>query len=341
MSMIRLQNSVPQEYPSQSRDFQLLCRLYDTIFNGIQFDISTITSILDTTQCRDSILPLLQTKLGLFINKEVDNYSLRYFLDVFPLLVRNKGTAKAIQQTIVTFLKVNNIVSPITIYYTTQSISLDNQYVVPDHTILIGINSSLQDSSLLDEVFKYILPAGIGYYLYYYTDIKVINQIITEDNAILLYVSDNINSQLHGNNPAYSNEHANRVVGAVDTANIAGLDTIIPTVNGTYEPNDTSLYLGQYEGEDPFNTFIQTLGITPINGNIILYNEEEYIYRTNAWIKVVFYGTVNSLAEVTLPQTNQIIYSAEDAQYYIWSGSAWINNTYALFIFFSMNNEEV
>ena len=46
MAMIRLQNSTPSEYCAQSRDFQLLCKLYDTVFNSLQFNISTIT-----TQC--------------------------------------------------------------------------------------------------------------------------------------------------------------------------------------------------------------------------------------------------------------------------------------------------
>ena len=230
MAMIRLQNSTPSEYCAQSRDFQLFCRLYDTVFNSLQFNISTITSILDTKRCRDTILPLLQTKLGFFTNKETDNASLRYFLEVFPLLVKDKGTAKAIQRAVITFLKINKVLSPVTIYYTIEEIVLTNNYTVPDHTILIGINCSFLDTTLLEEVLKYILPAGIGYYFYFYTDIKTLDKQITRDNAVVLYTSYNINAQIRGNEPTYSRDEENRLINAVDTIMISNNDSFIPTL---------------------------------------------------------------------------------------------------------------
>lgn len=51
MSVRRLQNNVPEVYVKESRDFQLLCRLYDCILNGVKFDIDSMLNITDSKSC--------------------------------------------------------------------------------------------------------------------------------------------------------------------------------------------------------------------------------------------------------------------------------------------------
>lgn len=331
MSMIRLQNSTPSEYCAQSRDFQLLCRLYDTIFNNLQFDISTITSILNTKKCRDTILPLLQTKVGFFTNKETDNVSLRYFLEVFPLLVKNKGTEQAIRQAVITFLKINNVLSPVTIYYTIEEIVLANNYTVPDHTILIGINCSFLDTTLLEEVLKYILPAGIGYYFYFYTDISTIDKVEYKDKAVILYTSPNINSQIRGNTPVYPKDEENRLLNAVDTTLIISTDSFLPG-------QGLNLFLGIYFGEDSFDDFIynfestynQETGRWFIDGNLIMYNRKLYIFGilgNGDWVEISYFGTVAAIMDrdnySIPPSKGELVYVADEEIYYLFDGNNW------------------
>ena len=52
MSVIRVQEMTPQVYTEDSRDFQLLSRLYDSVFNGVKFDTDSILSLIDTKSCR-------------------------------------------------------------------------------------------------------------------------------------------------------------------------------------------------------------------------------------------------------------------------------------------------
>ena len=40
--MLRLENNTPSIYCQKSRDFQLFCRLYDVVNNGVKFDIDSI-----------------------------------------------------------------------------------------------------------------------------------------------------------------------------------------------------------------------------------------------------------------------------------------------------------
>ena len=114
--MIRLQDKTPEVYCAESRDFQLFCRLYDCVINGVKFDIDTIPDILDAMTCRTSMLQLLQTKLGFFTNKKLTDDALRYVLTAFPIMVKNKGSLKSIQQAVNVFFKVYGIRSEVKVW---------------------------------------------------------------------------------------------------------------------------------------------------------------------------------------------------------------------------------
>lgn len=324
MSMIRLQHQTPSIYTEESRDFQLLSRLYDCIINGIQFDVSTMTSILDTKSCRDIMLPLLQTKLGFFSKKEIDNYSLRYILQTFPDLVKNKGSLKAIKDTIATYLKIINSRSEITIYYVHGGMDLDNGYHVPDNTVLVGINTGFQDMLLLEEIFKYILPIGVGYYFYFYSTLSFKDKLKLNDNADLLFVSHNINDTLRehdylGNDTSGYYEPENRLVGAVDTI----------TLITEEEANEDSYkyFLGIHTAEEDFNTYIASLSVTPTNNkSIIIFNSDEYAYLNNTWQLITYLGSDSSLP--SYPSAYDVIYlTGENAGLYMYTGSAWVTST--------------
>ena len=348
MYMLRLQDKTPSVYCDESRDFQLLCRLYDCVYNALLYDVSTMTNILNTKECRNNMLPLLQTKLGFYTNHSMDNTSLRYILQSFPIVVKNKGSYNAIVQTLNTFLKIHNINSSVTVYYTLEEMTLYNKYVVPDNTVLIGVNTSFQDTSLLDEVFKYILPVGVGYYFYFYSDITAFDQYQIEEKAKLLFVSDNINSQVRGSVPTYSEDEKNRLIGAVDTVNIindnysntAIFTSLIPTTDGTYDAGDTSLFLGEFEGEDEFSTWVATNITSPEDGNIVVYNDSEYVYDSNDWHEIIFFGNVAKCSNYSNPNAYEVVYSingdtniGEVPGYYMYNGASWESNTFALYVF--------
>lgn len=324
MSMIRLQHQTPSVYTEESRDFQLLSRLYDCVINGIQFDVSTMTSILDTKTCRDIMLPLLQTKLGFFSKKEIDNYSLRYILQTFPDLVKNKGSLKAIKDTIATYLKIINSRSEITIYYVKDGMDLDNGYHVPDNIVLVGINTGFQDMLLLEEIFKYILPVGIGYYFYFYSTLSYQDKLKLQDSAELLYVSHNINDSLRESDYLYGSaelgtSEENRLVGAIDTI----------TLITEEEANEDSYkyFLGVHESENDFSTYITSLSVTPTNNkSIIIFNNDEYAYLSNSWHKLNYMGSVNSFPDS--PSAYDVVYlSTGTVGFYMYNGSTWVNNT--------------
>lgn len=323
MSMIRLQYRTPEVYSNESRDFQLLERLYDCIYNGLQYNISTMPSILNTKKCRDIMLPLLQTKLGFFTKKEIDNYSLRYVLEVFPLLVKNKGSIKAIKQALAMFLKLTGTYSNITVYYTKDGLTIESGAAIPENTLILGINAGFQDTLLLDEIFKYLMPVGIGYYFYFYSDININDLITIQENATLLFTSHNINDLLRDSDLLYHNDlgtsEENRLIGAVDTMTLAfSGDTFIPTENGTYNAGDLSYFLGIHKSEDGFSTYISSLSITPVNNkSLIIFNNDEYAYLGNDWHKLNYLGKVSSLPDS--PSSYDVVYYSNQLQIYLSS----------------------
>ena len=151
------------------------------------------------------------------------------------------------------------------------------------------------DNSPLDEYSEFI-PSELEYgntdygfdsQLDKYNSIEEIDSYINKDEAVLIFVSDNINAQVRSNNIEIDatkrttvNDYYNRLIGAVDTVNIDTISSVIPTENGTYNPGDSSMYIG---------IFKSIPSIDAIEGNIALIKEtdsdnyKEYIYTSGEW----------------------------------------------------------
>lgn len=110
MNIFRLQNNVPDVYVNKSRDFQIFCRLFDLYFATTKNGADGVLKTLSATTCPDGLLQLLQSKVG-YVSYDVTVYSeqLRKILDVFPYLIKQKGTYAGIYKTVGLFLRINNI----------------------------------------------------------------------------------------------------------------------------------------------------------------------------------------------------------------------------------------
>lgn len=362
MQIIRLQNKTPSIYTEESRDFQLFCRLYDCIINGLLFDSDTISELISTKNCRSNVLRLLQTKLGFFTLHNFDDNTLRYVLDGFPIMVKNKGSKKAIEYAVNTFLKINNIVSPVTVTFQKKSVTLANGYTVPDHTVVIGIYSSVQDVSVLEEIFKYILPFGTGYYFYFYSKASDITDLLTSDNAVIIYVTDNINSMLRKNT---FNEYIdisderNRLIGATDTVSLLTnyfneQGDLIPTTNDSYSVGGDLLFLGIHYSDKSFYDYLSdNFNQQFINGNTILYNEKQYTYENGTWNNLNFIGTFTEFPTENISDYTVIVYNPSDPEmiadenekqlignFCIYINSSWQLCNYPIYIFSQKNDIE-
>lgn len=146
--MFRLQNNVPEVYVDNSRDFQLLCRLYDACFGGVKFSIDSLARSTNTKECDSSLLELLKTKLGLFTTIELDDNELRYLLQAFPTIMRYKGSRRGIEY--------------INILYTKMYPTMYSSHVEfgDDYTIRFIFSEPPKNDKLLFALCSYVLPTG-------------------------------------------------------------------------------------------------------------------------------------------------------------------------------------
>ena len=164
MAIFRLQSNVPEIYINESRDFQLLCRLYDCVLGGVKLDIDTLENIIDTRSSNSILLQLLRSKIGYFTANNITSDELRIVLDAFPTIIKNKGSLLGIKQAVNTFLKVKHLKGGAYINIVNASNSDDEN----PYTINIGLESSVIDTSILDSIFYYILPTGYDVFYYFY-----------------------------------------------------------------------------------------------------------------------------------------------------------------------------
>lgn len=192
MAFIRLQDNVPPVYVNDSRDFQLLCRLYDCVNNSVMSDIDTMPNILISNDCNSVALDLLSTKVGFIPKHNITNEELRFIVDAFPYIIAYKGSRRSIEEAVNVFLKINKINSGAYI----EIINKTDREGVEPYTIRIGIEAVVRDTRILDEIFRYILPTGYTVEYFFYNKITDVDNYLDRNKAFIVVVPDNVNSSL-------------------------------------------------------------------------------------------------------------------------------------------------
>ena len=151
--LFKLEENVPDIYVEMSRDFQLLCRVYDILVNSNIITQSKIRQQLNIDQIDDKLLKLLAGRLGFNSDNYIPTEVMRSILLQFPFMIKNKGTKVGIEQAIKSVIKqtskVNSVyVSDITIATGEIKVTVESD------------DASAVDMSYLSNVLKYVVPVG-------------------------------------------------------------------------------------------------------------------------------------------------------------------------------------
>ena len=219
MATFRTQHHVPDVYVKGSRDFQLFCNLFDCINSGIKFDIDSIPYILDTNQCNERLIPYLQTKLGFWTKEKISAEKLRIILKGFPYAVKNKGSIIGIEQAVQIFLKVINIKTSVHI----EIINIPQNSTESAYTVVIGTEKYLGDTTILDEILKYIIPAGYGIRYVFYADTTFESGIEHADSVKVVTGEPSLLSAV---NTTYTDVNGNKLEYATDIINNVAQTTV-------------------------------------------------------------------------------------------------------------------
>lgn len=194
--MIRLQDNVPQVYVEQSRDFQLFCRLYDCINNGVRYDINSMLLILDPMKVSDRMLNLLCTKVGFFTNRNYDSKILRYILVAFPYALKYKGSKHGIEIAVSTILKAEADfrVAEVNDEIIKTTVEIDSN----EHVIRIFTTVEINNKNALKDFLKYIMPVGYVYSLETHEKHTYTIELTNDTSMVTMINSTNSNSQVRG-----------------------------------------------------------------------------------------------------------------------------------------------
>ena len=151
--LFKLEENVPDVYVEMSRDFQLLCRVYNILVNSNIITQSKIRQQLNIEQIDDKLLKLLAGRLGFSSDNYIPTKVMRSILLQFPFMIKNKGTKVGIEQAIRSVIKQTSRV---------------NSVYVSDITIATGEikvtvksdDAGAVDMSYLSNVLKYVVPIG-------------------------------------------------------------------------------------------------------------------------------------------------------------------------------------
>ena len=187
--MFRLQNNVPEIYVEESRDFQIFCRLLDTVYSPLKYTTDSILHTVDTKTCDARLLELLKTKLGIFTKIELSTRELRYLLQAFPVMIRYKGSLQGIQLVLNLFQRINQNVN--------QNVNFQATFHIDHNEVIIKFGEAFQNDELLYILLNYILPSGYSVRVVVQKQ-SIRNTVLGVSDTVSMLLSDPFDaSQVH------------------------------------------------------------------------------------------------------------------------------------------------
>lgn len=152
--MITLRELTPDIYYNESRDFQLLGRLFDVVLNETKTNVDLLYNLPFSEDSPEETLELWALTLGLQNMQNYDAQQLRAICGVFPQMLKAKGSLKAIELACKALFYAEGSTSAFSVEQT------ETDGVITG--IKIFVPSELKGITILQGVLDYIIPAGLS-----------------------------------------------------------------------------------------------------------------------------------------------------------------------------------
>lgn len=149
--MIKIEDLTPDIYYKRSRDFQFIGRLYDIVLNSVKTNVDLLYQLPIGINSSLESTDLLATTLGFTPRNKYNADQLKSVCSVLPLIMKNKGSLKAIQILINAILNVEGITDIL-------KCEVNNE----TNTLVIAIPDKLTDLTLVYDLLDYLIPAGMS-----------------------------------------------------------------------------------------------------------------------------------------------------------------------------------
>lgn len=166
--MIDIIKQTPREYSSQSRDYQVIARLYTALFNYVKTYIDNM-SVWDTN-IDNRLTSLRASTLNFEPDHAWDLDDLEAITTCFKYLMRNKGTVKALEYCVDILLRIENIVGE----------SIDEVVTMSNYNVTIRVPDDLFTLGIVEDLVKYLLPSGLTYTIIKYKSYNLSDEMYTD-----------------------------------------------------------------------------------------------------------------------------------------------------------------
>ena len=157
--MIKLEELTPLIYYKESRDFQLIGRLFDLVLNFCKTSADTIYYLPQSLNADKQFVTLLAMTLGFKPKHNYNSTQLRAICSILPTILKNKGSLNAILLIATTLLRAEGIVESLEYDYLTKKLSDDDDRPLG---LTIYLPIQLHDTILLEDLLDYVAPAGLN-----------------------------------------------------------------------------------------------------------------------------------------------------------------------------------
>lgn len=189
--MIKTRDLIPNIYYDNSRDFQVLGRIYDVVYNYVKTNIDLMTNLPLNKSSDLSMINLVLTSLGFSRKHEYNAEDLKKICLVFVELLKLKGTKRAVELAIATLMNAQNLDIDFEVIDSYKTIG---DARVKQYQFDIYIPQELKDIELLDDILDYILPSGYlyRYYLSNYSKQNILKIGVNESIDTYQYSNTNL-----------------------------------------------------------------------------------------------------------------------------------------------------
>lgn len=248
--MIRLKNSVPNVYSNASRDFQLLCHLFDIVLNDTKSkadDLYYLPSGIDNQR----VTEILASTLGFTLKRNYDKDQLAALISILPALMRLKGTKRAVDLVGNALIKSSGLTGKGNFVS-----ELNGNYELTAY-----IPSEISDTTLFRDLLPYILPAGVSCKFLRNTTIaqpiqtnidyeSVLMRVVNNDTEISTIASPNIEDAIRFTNSRYIISSRDNPTVAPETATSGVVNTMLSdmefVVGAIYDKEYNETYIDVY-----------------------------------------------------------------------------------------------
>lgn len=160
--MIDTLKITPSMYSKESRDYQLIGRLYNAVFNYAKMSIDGMNNFPLSKDSDKRFLDLVAKTIGFESKHSYNTENLYALCSSFKKIVSHKGTKKAIEELLSVLLNSQNIDKLFKVDVYTNN----NTGKFKPYSIVIYVPTELKDIIMLEDMMSYILPAGFVYEIY-------------------------------------------------------------------------------------------------------------------------------------------------------------------------------